>query len=291
MVPYSLAFAILASGNMPPELPSEILAYYRRAREGGRLRSGVFRLEFLRTQEVMERWLPKPPAVILDIGGGPGAYAAWLAERGYEVHLVDPVPELIEQARQLDETRARRLASYRVGDARALDRQDRSADVVLLMGPLYHLPQAEERRRALREAYRVLVPGGLAFAAAISRFASALEGLARDYFADPDFSKIVQRDLAEGTHENATGKLEYFTTAYFHRPEELEAEVRQAGFAMRELIGLEGPGWLFESFDALSRPRRRDFDSLATAIERSVRGAIYNAWGKKPLVHVLVVGG
>jgi len=48
---------------------------------------------------------------------------------------------------------------------------------------------------------------------------------------------------------------------------------------------------VFQSFDALSRPRRRDFDGVATAIERSVRGALYNAWGKKPLVHVLVVGG
>ena len=48
---------------------------------------------------------------------------------------------------------------------------------------------------------------------------------------------------------------------------------------------------VFKTFDTLPRARRRDFDSVATAIERAVRGAVYTSWGKKPLVHVLVVGG
>jgi ubiquinone/menaquinone biosynthesis C-methylase UbiE len=79
-----------------------------------------------------------------------------------------------------------------------LDRSEQSADVVLLLGPLYHLIEAADRRKALQEAYRVLVPGGLLFAAAISRFASALDGLAQDLFADPVFDQIVQRDIADG---------------------------------------------------------------------------------------------
>lgn len=48
---------------------------------------------------------------------------------------------------------------------------------------------------------------------------------------------------------------------------------------------------VFRTFDGLSRPRRRDFDAVSTAIERAVRGAVNAVWGKKPLVHVLVVGG
>ncbi len=47
---------------------------------------------------------------------------------------------------------------------------------------------------------------------------------------------------------------------------------------------------VFKTFDALSRPRRRDFDAVANAVERAVRGAVFASWGKKPLVHVLVVG-
>jgi SAM-dependent methyltransferase len=147
---------------------------------------------------------------------------------------------------------------------------------VLLLGPLYHLIDAGERLRALEEAHRVLVAGGLLFAAAISRFASALDGLARDRFDDPEFVRIVERDLDGGVHENPTGKLEYFTTAQFHRPEALEAEVAAAGFSVVETVGLEGPGWLFADFDerwADSR-RREDLLRIARAVEseRSIRG-------------------
>jgi len=250
---------------MQAKLSSEILAYYRRSSERDRLGAGVFQLEFVRTKEVIDRWLPRAPAVILDIGGGPGAYSAWLARRGYEVHLVDPVPELVAQARQIDS----RISSCSVGDARALEQKDESADVVFLLGPLYHLIDAGERQQALHEAFRVLRPGGLLFVAFISRFASALDGLVRDLFADPVFREIVERDLATGIHENRTGRLEYFTTSQFHRPEELEQEVVAASFSILEIVGLEGPGWLFADFDERWRdPRcREDLVRIARALE------------------------
>jgi ubiquinone/menaquinone biosynthesis C-methylase UbiE len=241
------------------KLSPEILAYYQQAAEPTRLRSGPSQLEFARTKEVIGHWLDRTPSMILDVGGGPGAYSAWLADQGHEVHLVDPVAELVAHAESLCGSGIREIASCRVGDARSLDRSEQSADVVLLLGPLYHLIDAEDRRQALREAYRVLVPGGLLFAAAISRFASALDGLAQDLFADPVFDQIVKRDIADGIHENRTGKLELFTTAKFHRPDELAAEVRAAGFSVLSIVGLEGPGWLFADFnERWQDPRRRD---------------------------------
>jgi ubiquinone/menaquinone biosynthesis C-methylase UbiE len=204
------------------EFSPDILAYYRSAPEHERLETGTSQLEFARTKEIIGRWIKAAPAVVIDVGGGPGAYAAWLAEQGYEVHLVDPVPELVARACSIRNVRGRQIESCTQGDARALNRADQSADVVLLLGPLYHIIDPGERQRALKEAYRVLVPGGLLFAAAISRFASVLDGLNRDLFADPEFGRIVQRDLASGVHENSAEKLDYFTTAYFHRPEELQ---------------------------------------------------------------------
>lgn len=57
------------------------------------------RVGWERTLELLERWLPPAPARVLDIGGGPGRYVAWLAERGYTVQLLDPVPKHVRQAR------------------------------------------------------------------------------------------------------------------------------------------------------------------------------------------------
>jgi SAM-dependent methyltransferase len=132
------------------------------------------------------------------------------------------------------------------------------ADVVLLLGPLYHLTDAGDRIQALREAARVLKPGGWLFAAAISRWASALDGLARDLLADPRFAAIVRQDLRDGQHRNATDRVDYFTTAYFHRPDELADEVRGAGLALNEVYGVEGPGWILPDVaERMADPDRR----------------------------------
>lgn len=257
---------------MPPELLREIGMYYEQAPERERLQLGCFQLEFARTKEIIDRFLPEPPAIVLDVGGGPGRYAAWLAARGYEVHLVDPVPKLVTEARELDS----RICSCQVGDARSLCYESCSAHAILLLGPLYHLTSHTDRQQALKEAYRVLAPGGFLFAATISRFASALDGLARDLFSDPEFSRIADRDLATGVHKNPTAKMEYFTTAQLHRPEELESEIVAAGFELQLLAGIEGPGWLFADFDQRwgDARRREDLLRIAKAFETepSIRG-------------------
>jgi SAM-dependent methyltransferase len=142
---------------------------------------------------LLTRFLPAAPAVVADVGGGPGVYAAWLASRGYHVHLLDPVPLHVEQARALAP-----LASAAVGDARTLPFADASVDAILELGPLYHLLEAQDRRRALAEARRVLRPGGVLAAAAITRFASTIDGLLKGYMASPEFERIVERLLADG---------------------------------------------------------------------------------------------
>src|SRR3954470_11551011 len=148
-------------------LGDEIVEFYGRGSEERRLSQGRARLERERVRAILETRLPSPPATILDIGGGPGFHAAWLTRRGYEVHLVDPVPLHVEQAR----ASATRLASVTVGDAAALPFEDASADCVLLFGPLYHLLERDQRTGALTEAHRVLRPGGLLATIAISRYA------------------------------------------------------------------------------------------------------------------------
>jgi SAM-dependent methyltransferase len=245
----------------------EIAAFYAHGLELDRLGTGPGALELARTQVLLERWLPPPPAVVADVGGGPGRYAIWLEQRGYDVHLVDPVPLHIEQARAAAAARPGiTLASAEVGDARTLHLADASADAVLLMGPLYHLPERAERLRALAEARRVCRPGGLVIAAAISRFASTLDGLRSGYLEDPAFAAVAAADLRDGQHRNPTRDPAYFTTAYFHRPEELAIECAAVGLSHETTLAVEGPAWLLADLDArLADARRRAvlLDALA----------------------------
>lgn len=201
--------------------------------EAGRLRSAAHgRLEFLRTQELLRRHLPPAPAEILDVGGGPGTHARWLAADGHTVHLVDPVE------RHLNEARADGTYTVERGDARALTAEDESCDCVLLLGPLYHLTERPARIQALREARRALRPGGLLAAAAISRQSGLLD-LAATARLDPAAAALLTPVLTSGRYEGQVG----FTTAYFHTPDELRSEVTDAGFSDVRLNGVEGPAW------------------------------------------------
>lgn len=231
-------------------MPSEMFDHYRRIDESQRLGSGAGELEQVRTKELIERVLPKRPSVVLDVGGAAGVYALWLARQGHEVHLIDAVPEHVKQARADSEAQARHpLADCEVGDARDLQRADASVDAVLLLGPLYHLTERGDRLRALREAYRVLRPTGLVFAAAVSRFASLLSGLTYGFLSDPVFVDIVRRDLKDGQHRNPSGSPFYFTTTFFHHPDELRGEMEEAGFMVDPLVALEGPVMWMRNFE------------------------------------------
>jgi len=232
--------------------PSEaIAAHYGSGYEAERLQQGVGRLERERTREILHRFLPPAPAVVLDVGGGPGGYACWLAARGYHVHLIDITPLHVELARQASARQPDApLAGAEVGDARALPREAQTTDAVVLLGPLYHLTDRADRLQSLREAHRVLRPGGVLVAAGISRFASTFDGLCRGFLKDPQFAEIVRRDLTDGQHRNPTGRPEYFMDTFFHHPDELRTEVAEAGFADARVYGVEGPGWLLPDFDA-----------------------------------------
>jgi ubiquinone/menaquinone biosynthesis C-methylase UbiE len=194
-------------------------------------RSGHGQLEFLRTQELIRRHLPKPPARVLDVGGATGVHARWLAADGYEVELVDPLEEHVAQALQSGGFAAS------VGDARALAQADDSVDVTLLLGPLYHLVEPADRLQALREARRVTRPGGLVVAVGISRYAGLLEW-GNNGRLTPDKVPVFAGLLSTGLHfDDPNG----FTTAYFHCVGELTEEFAAAGLVEVAEFGVEGP--------------------------------------------------
>ena len=265
-----------------------IAAHYELGMERDRLfREGEPRLELTRTLELLDRFLPSPPARLIDVGGGPGAYAALWARRGYDVYLYDLLHLHVQQAQQAAEAQPEHPFIARVADARSIPEADASADAVALLGPLYHLTEQAKRASALLEARRILKPGGVVAAMGISRFAALLRGLWQGWLGDPLFRAIAERDLVDGQHRNPDPVRypQWFTTAYFHRPEELAAEVRNAGFDAVSLHGVEGPGWLMD--EHWSDPGRREqmlFAARAVEAEPSLSGlsAHLLAVGTKP---------
>ncbi len=242
-----------------PDGLNEMLRYYEETPEEPRLFKGTGILEFARSREIIMRYLAPPPMVVLDVGGGPGAYSRWLARMGYEVHLIDPVPRHLSLAQEASQQQSKfPIASVGLGDARRLDWPNESCDAVLLVGPLYHLTEADQRRKALMESHRVLRPNGVLFGVGINRFAGLFDGLVNGWIDDPEFEHILERDLKEGQHRNPTSK-DYFTAAYFHRPEELEAEVSGAGFTLLDVVAVQGPGWLAKGLEQrMADPEARD---------------------------------
>jgi ubiquinone/menaquinone biosynthesis C-methylase UbiE len=258
------------------EPPSEVCEHYEsEIVEAERLSRGAGQLEFARTQEIVRRHLPPGPLRILDVGGGAGAHAVWLAESGHAVHVVDPMLDHVEAARRL--ANECRNITAEVGDARRLAEDSDSADAVLLLGPLYHLTERDDRLQALAEARRVVRRGGFVFVAAISRFASLLDGLSREFLFDPRFRSIVERDLRDGQHRNPDREPHWFTTAYFHHPSELPEEAATAGLECVEVIGLEGvAGWFRNIFERWADAADREailFAARAVESDPSLIGA------------------
>jgi SAM-dependent methyltransferase len=242
-----------------PELEEPIRRYYDEGNEQGRLRADP--LERVRTRRLLERFLPDAPARIADVGGGPGGHAGWLLARGHDVVLLDAVPLHVDQALAAGVTQAV------AGDARELPWEDASFDAVLLFGPLYHLTARDDRVRAMSEAARVVRPGGVVMAMAISRFASLVDGLVRDRFGDPGFREVVAQDVEDGQHRNPRAVPGWFTTAFFHTVGELASEVGESGLIPRALLAIEGPGTVLAD-DTVLEADAEAWSALLELIER-----------------------
>jgi ubiquinone/menaquinone biosynthesis C-methylase UbiE len=251
-------------------LDASFHAFYAPGVERDRLLKGTSNLEFERTKRILSRFLSGRPLTVIDVGGGPGRYSFWLAGLGHSVHLVDALPLHVRQAEESQAESNHPLVSIRLGDARNLHFEDRYADIVLMFGPLYHLVRKSQRLKALVEAHRVLKRNGLFLGAAVSRFASALDGSVRGFIRDPSFMKIIMQDLRNGQHRNPFNNPRYFTTAFFHHPDELAKEVGEAKFRSVEVYAVTGFGWLLPRFDQIwKNPQLKS--RLLTLLERTER--------------------
>jgi ubiquinone/menaquinone biosynthesis C-methylase UbiE len=228
------------------EINDEIMRYYSSGNELTRLDRDM--LEKVRTQEIIQRYLTKVPSKVLDVGGANGFYSFWLSSIGHEVHLIDPIPLHIKQAQQRSRETPKPPASISIGEARRLEFPNNYFDILLHFGPLYHLTKRKERIVALSEARRVLHQDGVILCTAISRYSSLLDGFFHGMITDPHYVELMNQDLKDGQHRNPRENPGYFTTAYLHQPDELKEEIIEAGFEFREMLAIEGFGWLIPNF-------------------------------------------
>lgn len=226
----------------------EIIDYYNTGVERTRLHQGSPQVERIRIQELILRHLPSGTNKIADVGGGTGYYSFWLNKLGHEIHFLDPSSSNVDDARIYSESNSLKLASLQLGDARTLPYPDNFFDVVLMLGPLYHLLETDERHIAIRESYRVLKKGGILLTSTISRFASMFAGFFDNLVEDPDFFAIMKKDLQTGIHINATTK-NYFTSSYFHTPEKISQELEMNGYTSVKWFSIDGFGWLLPNID------------------------------------------
>jgi len=228
----------------------EIYEFYNNGAEIGRLERGLGIVEFLRTKEILSRYIDGGK-VVYDIGGGIGMYTAWLAKMGNEVHLIELAENAVEYAKANMMQDCLFIAE--TGDARHVNRPDESADVVLLMGPLYHLRNREDRLQSLRESLRVLKKGGLLVAAGISKFSSMTWALSvygekknenlLEFLDDPVFFNMIKGEMTTGDHIRPKEYPKFIAESYFTTAEEMKTEIAEAGFVVEKAIAVEGCIW------------------------------------------------
>jgi ubiquinone/menaquinone biosynthesis C-methylase UbiE len=221
--------------------------FYTNASEENRLSKGMGVFEFERVKSLIEKYIPSPNATIIDVGGGTGKYAAWLAQKKHHVHLVEPVHKHL----QLAEKRARKLKhSYHIhkGEARNLKFPDNYADLVILHGPLYHLQNESDRHMAITEARRILKQNGIILGFAINYTASTLVGLLNGLIHKPPFFEICKEELSTGMHAPSNEYPWLLAEAYYHTPEKLKTEFRHSNLTYMNMYAVEGMAWLDKNF-------------------------------------------
>lgn len=186
------------------------------------------KIEFDMTKRYLDEFIIGENLNIFDIGGGPGRYAMYLTEKGHKVTLLDLSKKNIEVAKRKSAEKGITLEGFIHGNALELGGIERQFDVILLMGPLYHLIRETERRKAVEEALKLLKPNGLIIASFISSYAPIQDTLANLYPIESVQGLLGY--LQNGENKEGTG----FTTAYFIDP--TEARAFMASFGLRELV-------------------------------------------------------
>jgi len=233
--------------NSKQLISRDIELFYNKASEETRLNKGMGVFEFERIKSLVEKYVPSPSSKIIDVGGGTGKYSEWLAKKGHEVYLIEPVLKHIQIAKD----RASKLKNkyfVSLGEARNLDFPDNFADLVILHGPLYHLQKKEDREKAIREAKRVVKRDGIILGFSINYTASTLVGLLQGLIHKGTFFKMCKEELTTGIHNPPNDFPWLLAEAYYHKPNELKDEFVKQDLTYINTYAVEGMAWLDKDY-------------------------------------------
>ena len=235
--------------NSKQLISRNIEVFYYNASEETRLDKGMGIFEFERIKSLIEKYIPSSHSIIIDVGGGTGKYSEWLAEKGHQVHLIEPVPKHIKLALN----RANKLKnkfSVQLGESRKLDFKNNFADLIILHGPLYHLQKKEDRDLTICEAKRVLNNNGIILAFAINYTASTLVGLLNGLIHKNSFFEMCREELTSGIHNPPDDFPWLLAEAYYHKPEQLKDEFINQELTHINTYAVEGMAWLDKEYFA-----------------------------------------
>jgi len=215
----------------------DVQKYYDKIVEDEFQRLNRHRTEYYVTLRCFEEYMPNPPQKILDVGGGPGRYSIELAKKGYNVTLIDLSLENINLAKKVSKEKGVLLNDYIHGNAINLTNHiNETFDIILLMGPLYHLPKLNERKKVLNESLKLLKPNGLIFASFITRYAMIRDLARKNPKWIANNYSYVKSIIDSGIHVNS----DFFTSAYFAHPNEVIPFMEEENLTTLDLIGCEG---------------------------------------------------
>lgn len=233
--------------NSKQLISRNIEAFYNKASEETRLEKGMGVFEFERIKSLIEKYITYPSSKIIDVGGGTGKYSEWLAKKGHEVHLVEPVSKHIKIAKNRAHKLKNKFSVHR-GESQRLEFQNNFADLIILHGPLYHLQKNKDRELTIKEAKRVLKNDGIILGFAINYTASTLVGLLNGLIHKKAFFQMCKEELTIGTHNPPDEFPWLLAEAYYHRPEQLKAEFMNQELTYLNTYAVEGLAWLDKDY-------------------------------------------
>lgn len=216
---------------------ASLIDYYNKYDEDKRLvKDRIHNIEYLTTTHILDKYI-ESGMTVLDDGAGTGRYSFYYASKGCKVEAVDIVPKHVNIIKEKIEKSVGLDMNAYVGDATDLSKcKDESFDVVLCLGPMYHLKKQEDRDKCISESLRVLKKGGILAVAYINKLFVTTMLIKGN-------SKYLDEELLNNVVDNGvTGDLQddFLLNSYFFIPEELEKYMEGFGVTKVDNASTDG---------------------------------------------------